>query len=141
VKNMANDCVDNHLIHNHTYNTESDVALAHQHMILGASGPARTTAKSHVHRIRIRTSFLVDGTTGGHWHWVDIMTAEATDMPDGTHVHYYGGSTSYDLAHEHTFSGCTDTGPGDPPDDDEDDPPPYHNKYKHGKRPEDEEDD
>lgn len=123
---------DRHMIHVHTYLTETDVADGHQHMVMGVSSPARVAGASHVHRLRSRTSFYAENT--GHWHWVDIMTGPAVALPDGTHVHYFSGNTSTDDGHCHAFNGATGLGPADYVEDecDDDDPPMPH--YKHHKR-------
>ena len=128
-------------IHVHVYNTEVEVADEHQHILLGVSGPADRVGTSHVHAIRMRTSY-----SNGHWHWVDIMTDRALAMPDGTHIHYFAGRTSMDDGHCHNFSDVTNLTPDlfMEEDDDEDDdflpppPPPKQCKYKY-KRPDEEE--
>lgn len=102
---------ENHCrIHVHAYETETEVAQNHQHMITGVSAPARIVGDSHVHRLRIRTTFYVSGMTG-HWHWIDITTGPAVPLPDGSHVHYFAGVTSVDDAHSHSFAGATALGP------------------------------
>jgi hypothetical protein len=128
------------MIHVHAYCTETDVADGHQHMFMGVSGPARTEGRSHVHHIRIRTSFTAEDCSG-HWHWVDIMSDRAVAMPNGTHTHYYAGRTSMDDGHCHTFLDVTNLGPDMCMDDEEEEeciPIQKSCKYKY-KRPEDEE--
>lgn len=98
-KNMAN-------VHVHTYNTLTDIADSHQHVLMGVSGLADIGGKSHVHSIPTRTSFVE-----GHWHWVDIMTDRAVPMPDETHSHYFTGRTSMDEGHCHNFSAVTNLSP------------------------------
>jgi hypothetical protein len=120
-------------IHVHVYTTETDVADEHQHMFLGVSGPARMEGRSHIHQIRIRTSFTAENSRG-HWHWVDVMTDRAIAMADGSHTHYFAGRTSMNDDHCHNFSDVTGLGP-DIYEDEEDKKP---CKYKY-KRPEDEE--
>lgn len=93
-------------VHVHVYNTETDIADDHQHVAMGVSGPADMVGRSHVHAIRIRTSFV-----DGHWHWVDIMTDRAVAMPDNTHTHYFAGRTSMDDGHCHNFSEVTNLSP------------------------------
>ena len=128
-KNMANVHV-----HVHTYTTLTDIADDHQHILMGVSGPADIVGRSHVHPIRIRTSFVE-----GHWHWVDIMTDIAVVMPDETHCHYYAGRTSKDDGHCHNFADVT-TLSGDKclkeEEEEEEEAKPCKYKYK---RPEDEE--
>lgn len=135
------ECSDKHMMqmHVHVYNTETDVADEHQHVLLGVSGPADKVGMSHVHAIRTRTSFTADNS-GGHWHWVDIMTDRAVAMPDGTHTHYFAGRTSMNDGHCHTFSDVTNLGPDMfLEEEDEELPlPPKHCKYKY-KRPDEEE--
>jgi hypothetical protein len=97
--------------HVHTYITEADVADDHQHIIMGVSGPAKETDRSHVHRIHGRTSFISEEDEGGHWHTEDVMTGPAIAMPDGNHVHYFEGMTSEDDCHCHSFNGATGLGP------------------------------
>ena len=60
----------------------------------------------HISAARVRTSFHPEGT-GGHWHWFDIMTDTAVDMPDGMHTHFFCGhtSTSTDDGHCHEVQG------------------------------------
>lgn len=128
---LAEEREERHMIHVHTYNTGTDVASGHQHIIMGVSTPARMAGTSHVHRLRSRTSFYVDGH--GHWHWVDIMTGPVVALSDGNHVHYFSGTTSTDAGHSHTFAGVTGLGPSDYVDDDCDDddlPAPHHKYFK-----------
>lgn len=127
-KNMAN-------VHVHTYNTLTDIADEHQHVLMGVSGPADIVGRSHVHPIRIRTSFV-----DCHWHWVEIMTDRALAMPDGTHSHYFAGRTSMNDGHCHSFSDITNLSPDMCVEEEEEEflPPAKPCKYKY-KRPEDEE--
>lgn len=133
-KAKVNDRED-HFLHVHTFLTEADVADDHQHVILGVTGPSCDLDDSHVHRIRTRTSFIAEDGTG-HWHWADVMTGPALEMPDCTHTHYYCGTTSYDDGHCHTFSDVTGLAHDQMMfDDDEDDcedydPPKHHHKHK-----------
>jgi|GEM_PF-1565105 len=124
-KNMAN-------VHVHAYNTLTDIADEHQHVLLGVSGPADIVGRSHVHSIRIRTTFVE-----GHWHWVDIMTDRALAMPDDTHSHYFAGRTSMNDDHCHNFSDITNLSP-DLCVEEEVAPPAKPCKYKY-QRPNDEE--
>lgn len=134
-KVKMNDQEDRHMMHVHTFLTEADVSCDHQHVILGVTGPSRELGDSHVHRIRTRTSFLAEDDTG-HWHWCDVMTGPAVEMPDDTHTHYYNGTTSYDDEHSHTFSDVTGLAPDQAMEDDDDDdcedyvPPKHHHKHK-----------
>lgn len=129
-KNMANS-------HVHVYNTLTDVADCHQHILTGVSGPADRVGRSHTHSIRTRTSFVE-----GHWHWVDIMTDRALVMPNDTHSHYYAGRTSMNDGHCHNFSDITTLSPDmwvvEEEEEEECVPPPKPCKYKY-KRPEDDE--
>ncbi len=93
-------------VHVHTYITNTNVADEHQHMLLGTTAPARREGISHIHRIRIRTSYFFEGNAG-HWHWVDVCTTPAVEAPDGMHIHYISGETSFDDNHEHTLFGST----------------------------------
>jgi hypothetical protein len=155
---------DDRMPHVHTYLTEVDVADEHQHILMGVSGPARERGRSHVHRIHGRTSFISEegDCECGHWHTVDVMTGPAIDMPCGSHVHYFDGTTSENDDHCHSFSGVTGLGPCPAYETDEDDdceedteeddcecieeeeddcdPPVKMPKYKYkfGKRPEEE---
>lgn len=126
-------------IHVHVFTTETDVADDHQHLFLGITGPARQERRSHVHQIRMRTSFAAEDCKG-HWHWVDINTDCAIAMPDGSHTHYFAGRTSMNDGHCHNFSDVTGLGPDMciEEDDEECKTPPKPCKYKY-KRPEDEE--
>lgn len=120
---------DRHLVHVHTYLTEADVADCHQHIIMGVSAPMRVSGSSHVHRLRSRTSFYADDTA--HWHWVDVMTGPAVALSNGTHVHFFSGTTSTDAGHCHTFVGVTGLGVvGDNDDSCDDDDPPHYKKHK-----------
>jgi len=122
-------------VHVHTYNTLTDIADQHQHVLLGVSGPANMVGRSHAHGICTRTSFVE-----GHWHWVEIMTDKALVMPDDAHTHYFAGRTSMDDSHCHNISDIM-TLSNDMCVEDEDDecPPPVKAcKYKYT-RPEDEE--
>ena len=117
---------DNCHIHVHTYLTETDVEDAHQHVVTGVTAPALMDGKvNHIHRIRIRTSYLTE-ETAGHWHWVDIMTGPPVELSEDSHVHHFTGETSTADGHSHTFSGSTGIGPNllyakkrEEPDDDE----------------------
>lgn len=123
-------------VHVHLYNTETDIADDHQHVVMGVSGPANMVGRSHVHSICTRTSFV-----DGHWHWVNIMTDRAVAMPDGTHTHYFAGRTSMDDGHCHNFSDVTNLSPDVfMEEEDEEFLPPSQKpcKYKY-KRPDDEE--
>jgi len=127
---------ERHMLHVHTFITETDVEDEHQHTVLGVSGPAREHGTSHIHRVRSRTSYLAD-EDDGHWHWFDVMTGPAVVMPDGTHTHYFNGTTSFNDEHNHAVADVTGLAPDqDVSDDDdcEDDRPPAKN-HKH-KRPE-----
>lgn len=96
--------------HNHTFLTQADAVDGHQHILLGTTSPAIPKKDTHVHNICLRTSF--DPKSGpAHWHDVEIMTGPAFETPDGNHIHYYAGSTSFDLDHCHAFSSVTDTSP------------------------------
>jgi len=101
---------DRYMIHVHTYYTETDVSDDHQHTMLGVSSPARPSSDGHIHRLRIRTSFLAEDDHG-HWHWVDVLTGPSFTMPDGSHIHYFCGVTSYNDRHEHEFTGATGLAP------------------------------
>jgi len=106
------DCNENAAMrrHVHVYNTMTDVSCCHQHVFLGVSSPAEISGTSHIHRLCVRTSFMVHDDVG-HWHWVDIMTGRAIAMPDGTHIHYFAGHTSTNERHCHEFSDVTNLGP------------------------------
>lgn len=122
------------MMHVHTFLTETNVADEHQHIMIGVSGPSREYGVSHVHRLRGRTSFLAEEEEG-HWHLYDVMTGPAVEMPDGTHTHYFNGTTSYDDEHCHTFADVTGLAPDqesddDCEDDDDDLPPKHHHKHK-----------
>jgi len=135
-KDMEYNGVNQTNVHVHVYNTETDIADDHQHVILGVSGPADRIGRSHVHAIRTRTSFV-----DGHWHWVDIMTDRAVAMPDGTHTHYFAGRTSMDDGHCHNFSDVTNLSPDMFMEEEDEEllsPSKKPCKYKY-KRPDDEE--
>ncbi len=93
-------------VHVHTYSTLTEVARRHQHVITSVSAPARVDDDSHIHRLRVRTSFV-----DGHWHWFDIFTDTALPMPENMHAHYYAGKTSVDDGHCHVVLGITDLAP------------------------------
>ena len=96
--------------HVHTFSTQVDVEDAHQHMVLGVSGPPQAEGRSHVHRIWVRTSYTAEENEG-HWHWVDRCTGTAQRMPNGTHIHYVEGETSVDDGHNHYFADVTGVAP------------------------------
>jgi hypothetical protein len=113
---------DNCERHVHTYIRETDIADEHQHVIMGVSGPMRGEGTSHIHRLRIRTSYV-----DGHWHWFDVMSGPAIEIPDDNHVHYYTGNTTVDEGHSHHVEGVTGVAPIDyarEEDDDEEEEPP-----------------
>jgi len=93
-------------VHVHVYNTLTDSADSHQHVVMGVSSPADIVGRSHAHSICIRTSFVE-----GHWHWVDIMTDRALVMPGDTHSHYFADSTSMNDGHFHKLSNLTNLSP------------------------------
>ncbi|EAX47658.1 hypothetical protein TcarDRAFT_1080 [Thermosinus carboxydivorans Nor1] len=115
-------------VHVHGYNTLTEVADEHQHVIMGVSAPARLAEGSHIHRVRGRTSFHVD-----HWHWYDVLSGPAVAMPGGQHIHYFAGETSFDDNHTHDYSGVLGLSP-DVMDDDCDDDKYYMMKPKYPKR-------
>jgi hypothetical protein len=130
---LGEDREDRHMVHVHVFNTLADVADDHQHLIQGVTGPARAAGASHIHRIRVRTSFY-----DGHWHWFDVMTGLAIGTTDGGHVHTYEGETSYDDGHSHGVADTSAQGP-DYREEEEamDEPPPVMSgkaKTKTGKR-------
>jgi hypothetical protein len=96
--------------HNHIFITMADVSDGHQHVLIGTSGTAIYSGDTHVHRIRIKTSFDPK-SGGGHWHFVDIRTGPAIDVPKGEHTHYFCGQTSQDNGHRHSFRSVIDTAP------------------------------
>lgn len=98
-------------VHVHTYLTETDVSEEHQHEILGVTAPARKEGTSHVHRLRIRSSYLIEEPGEGHWHWVDVITGPAIKIGDCGHIHCFSGETCKSDCHEHTFGGVTGLGP------------------------------
>jgi hypothetical protein len=104
---------DRHLVHVHLFNTTTAVADGHQHAVQGTTGPARLAGASHIHRIKVRTSFHADDATG-HWHWLDIMTGPAIYTMDGSHVHTYQGTTSFDDGHSHDVENSTAQAPDIP---------------------------
>lgn len=132
----GDDREDRHMVHVHIFNTLTDVAADHQHIVQGTTGPAREAGRSHIHRIRVRTSYY-----DGHWHWFDIMTGPAIETMAGGHVHAYEGETSYDDGHSHDVADATAQGPDYRDDEDDGDdadelppPPPVPAKTKSGKR-------
>ena len=99
---------DRHMVHVHTYSVLSNVADRHQHIVQSVSAPARADDDSHVHRLRVRTSFV-----DGHWHWFDVLTDIADEMPEDMHTHYFEGETSVDDGHCHSVMGVTNLAPDD----------------------------
>lgn len=91
---------DRHMVHVHAFDTLTFVADNHQHGVKGVSGPARNMGASHVHRIRVRTSFFAEDGSG-HWHWFDVMTGPAMFTMTGDHTHTFAGETSFDDGHVH----------------------------------------
>ncbi|KYZ74988.1 hypothetical protein AXX12_15525 [Anaerosporomusa subterranea] len=104
---------DRHAVHVHTYSTLTDVADRHQHVITSVSAPARDDDDSHIHRLRVRTSFVDE-----HWHWFDILTDVPTDMSEEMHTHYFEGETSVDDGHCHMVMGVTGLAPDEDDNDD-----------------------
>lgn len=96
--------------HVHTISTQVTAEDGHQHMVLTVTGTPKAEGRSHVHRITARTSFY--GEPGeGHWHGVDFCTGLAQGMPDGTHIHYFNGQTSFVEDHRHLAADVTNTAP------------------------------
>jgi hypothetical protein len=124
---------DRHMVHVHVFNTLTLVADDHQHIVQGVTGPARTAGTSHIHRMRVRTSFF-----DGHWHWFDVMTGPAVETMDGGHVHPYEGMTSFDDGHCHDVADATAQAPDIFEDDDDCEDPlmmaPSHKSKTKGKR-------
>ncbi|MEN6412900.1 MAG: YmaF family protein [Veillonellales bacterium] len=126
-----------HLVHVHSYSTQTGVANDHQHVIMSVSGPKITADGSHIHVLKGRTDFHID-----HWHSYEVESGPAQVQPDGRHCHYFQGVTSVDLNHSHPYSGVTgltfDVGADDRDDDDDDDynymPTKAGQKYKYGHR-------
>lgn len=128
---------DRHTIHVHTFNTITNVADDHQHIMQAVTGPAREAGNSHVHRVRGRTSFFA-GKGDGHWHWFDVVSGPAIDMPDDTHTHYFEGDTSRDCGHCHSFVAVAGLAPDcDDDTDDDTDCDDNHHKSKNKKYRED----
>ena len=96
--------------HVHLFITMADVSNDHQHVIVGTTGPAIESGRSHVHQIQVRTSFDPKGDSS-HWHIARDTTGPATSLPNNQHTHYFSGETSYDLEHKHCFSSVTDISP------------------------------
>jgi hypothetical protein len=94
------------MVHVHSYSVLADPADRHQHEIKSISAPARGEDDSHVHRLRVRTSFV-----DGHWHWFDVLTDVAEEMPEDMHTHYFEGETSVDDGHSHIVTGVTSLAP------------------------------
>lgn len=101
---------DRNMVHVHIFNTITFVADGHQHIVAGATAPARRTGQSHIHRLRVRTSFNAEDETG-HWHWFDVMSGPAIYTADGGHVHAFEGATSVDDGHSHDVANATAQAP------------------------------
>lgn len=126
----GDDREDRHMVHVHVFNTLTDVADGHQHLVQGTTGPARDAGPSHVHRLRVRTSYRID-----HWHWLDIISGPAVYIMDGGHVHAYEGETSFDDGHRHAVLDTTAQSPDFREEEEEpEEPPPPVAKPKTGKR-------
>jgi hypothetical protein len=130
----GDDREDRHMVHVHVFNTLTEVADDHQHLVQGTTSPARDAGSSHIHRIRVRTSYF-----NGHWHWFDVMTGPAIETMDGDHVHTFNGETSYDDGHSHDVADTTAQGPNYREEEEEEDelpppPPVSKTKTKAGKR-------
>lgn len=113
--------------HVHTYIRETDIADGHQHIVMSVSGPSRGLGPAHIHRLRVRTTFVDE-----HWHWFDVMSGPALEVPDNNHIHYYAGETTVDDRHRHQVEGVTGVAPVDYDEDEEDDRPPVKSKLKKG---------
>jgi len=106
-RGIAEEKEDRHTVHVHNYNTLTHVADNHQHMVMGATGPARgEPGAAHVHRLRVRTSFNAEDSTG-HWHWFDAMTGPAVYTAGSEHIHVFRGPTSFDDGHAHDVMSAT----------------------------------
>lgn len=98
---------DRHMVHIHNFDNITFVAESHQHVVMGATGPARgRPGPSHFHRMRVRTSFHSENADG-HWHWFDVMTGPAVYTADSEHIHVFQGPTSFDDNHAHDVLGAT----------------------------------
>lgn len=124
---------DRHCVHVHTFNTITMVADGHQHEVLGVTGPARYAGTTHIHRIKVRTSFFTDDEEG-HWHWLDVMTGPAVYTMDGMHVHTYEGVTSFDDGHAHDVADSTAQAPDILEVEEVVAPPPPNTKAKSNKK-------
>jgi hypothetical protein len=107
---LADEREDRDMVHVHTFSTITFVADGHQHIVMGTSAPARSAGQSHIHRLRVRTSFFSDDDTG-HWHWFDVLSGPAIYTTDGGHVHVYEGVTSVDDRHSHDVANTTAEAP------------------------------
>lgn len=116
---------DRHLVHVHTYNVLTDISDDHQHAIMSVSAPAREEDDSHIHRLRVRTSYV-----DGHWHWFDVLTDEAEEMPQEMHTHFFEGETSVDEGHSHAVMGITELAPDEDVCDDDDDDDDHHHPHR-----------
>ncbi len=97
---------DRHCVHVHVFTTMVFPADGHQHILQGVTAPARPAGRSHIHRIRVRTSYFDD-----HWHWFDMVTGPTIETLEGGHVHSYGGPTSCDDGHVHDVADTTTLAP------------------------------
>ena len=52
-------------VHVHGYITEAEVKDEHQHCLMSISAPAIAEGDSHIHRLRVRTSYHCEGTDAG----------------------------------------------------------------------------
>ncbi|MBP2653425.1 MAG: YmaF [Firmicutes bacterium] len=108
-RTMSDEREDRSMVHVHSFNSLSFVHDDHQHIVMGVTAPARLAGGSHVHRIRVRTSYFVGAS--GHWHWFDVVTGPAICTMDGGHVHTYEGPTSVDNGHDHGIADATTQAP------------------------------
>jgi hypothetical protein len=106
-EDRAIDELDRHTVHVHNFHTHTYAADNHQHVVMGATGPARgQPGPTHIHRLRVRTSFHTEDTTG-HWHWFDVMTGPPVYTAGSEHVHVFKGPTSFDEGHTHDVMSST----------------------------------
>lgn len=105
--------------HEFTASTELELKgnLRHNHRFAGVTGEAIPTGQSHIHRIKVNTTFNL-----GHFHEVSVKTGPAiTVNPDErkgekVHIHYVEGETTVNgvVPHDHEVMFATLTAPNPP---------------------------
>lgn len=107
--------------HTHEFAASTELELKgdlrHNHRFAGVTGEAIPVGQSHIHRIKVNTTFNLN-----HFHEVIVKTGPAItinpDEPKGeqVHIHFVEGETTVNgvVPHDHEIKFATLTAPNPP---------------------------